>query len=138
MLVVDASVALAASFASGGFDDLGTEPLVAPALMWSEARSALHERLWRGQIVPEDAEATRVRLEECPVARQGHDELAREAWRIATELGWAKTYDAEYVALARLLDCRLVTLDGRLRRGAGRLANVVGPMELQVDRPPRP
>jgi predicted nucleic acid-binding protein len=56
--------------------------------------------------------------------------LAEEAWRIADELGWAKTYDAEYVALASLLDCRLVTVDGRLRRGADRLGFVVGPTEL--------
>jgi predicted nucleic acid-binding protein len=56
--------------------------------------------------------------------------LAGEAWRIADSLGWAKTYDAEYCALASLLDCRLVTVDGRLRRGADRLGFVVGPAEL--------
>ena len=48
----------------------------------------------------------------------------------ADEMGWARTYDAEYVALARLLDCRLVTLDSRLRRGADRLGLVVSPTEL--------
>ena len=52
------------------------------------------------------------------------------AWKIADRLGWAKTYDAEYVALADLLSCRLVTLDARLRRGAQRLGFVVGPDEL--------
>ena len=46
------------------------------------------------------------------------------------QLGWAKTYDAEYVALASLLGCRLVTVDGRLRRGADRLGFVLGPTEL--------
>jgi predicted nucleic acid-binding protein len=49
---------------------------------------------------------------------------------VAEELGWAKTYDAEYVALARLLQCRLVTLDARLRRGADRLGFVIAPSEL--------
>jgi predicted nucleic acid-binding protein len=44
--------------------------------------------------------------------------------------GWAKTYDAEYVALAKLLDCRLLTVDGRLRRGADRLGFVITPAEL--------
>jgi hypothetical protein len=32
--------------------------------------------------------------------------------------------DAQYVALASILGCRLVTLDGRLRRGAARLGFV--------------
>lgn len=49
---------------------------------------------------------------------------------MADVLGWAKTYDAEYVALAALLKCRLVTLDARLRRGANWLGLVVGPAEL--------
>jgi predicted nucleic acid-binding protein len=35
-----------------------------------------------------------------------------------------------YVALARILGCRLVTLDARLRRGTTRLGFVIGPTEL--------
>jgi predicted nucleic acid-binding protein len=43
------------------------------------------------------------------------------AWSIADDLGWAKTYDAEYLALASLLRSGLVTLDRRLRSAAERL-----------------
>jgi predicted nucleic acid-binding protein len=50
---------------------------------------------------------------------------------VADELGWAKVYDAHYVALARLLDCRLVTLDEKLRRGTDRLGFVITPEELK-------
>ena len=57
-------------------------------------------------------------------------DLTSTAWQIADEFGWAKTYDAEYVALAKILDCRLVTLDARLRRGTDRLGFVVTPAEL--------
>ncbi len=67
---------------------------------------------------------------EIKVTERRHDRLSLEAWRIAGEFGWAKTYDAEYLALAHLLDCRLVTLDARLRRGADRLGFVVTPLEL--------
>lgn len=130
MLVVDASVAVAASYSAAGFEEFGDERLVAPPLLWSEARSALHELLWRREITPEDAESARSRLERCPVERSDDVRLGDEAWRIADELGWAKTYDGEYVALAGLLGCRLVTLDARLQRAAQRLGFVVGPGEL--------
>jgi predicted nucleic acid-binding protein len=48
----------------------------------------------------------------------------------ADELGWAKTYDATYLALAHILGCRLLTVDGRLYRGAKRLGFVITPDEL--------
>jgi predicted nucleic acid-binding protein len=129
VLVVDATVALAAAGADDGLDYFGDE-LVAPPLMWSESRSVLHEMARRGEIDPEDAMATRMRLERGRIRRRAPARLGAKAWDLANELGWAKTYDAEYVALAGLLKCRLVTLDARLRRGAARLGYVVGPDEL--------
>lgn len=130
-LVVDATVALGASVRSDGFEDLRDPDLVAPPLMWSEARSALHERRWRGDVALEDAEAMRTRLERCPVVARNPRRLGPRAWELADLLGLAKTYDAEYLALASLLGCRVVTIDGRLRRGADRLGLVVLPSELQ-------
>jgi predicted nucleic acid-binding protein len=130
MLVIDASVAVAACYGADGFEEFGAEQLVAPPLMWSEARSALHELLWRSEISQDDALASRSRLERSPVEQRRPRALGENAWRIADELGWAKTYDAEYVALAQLLGCRLVTLDARLLRSAERLGVVISPMDL--------
>jgi predicted nucleic acid-binding protein len=48
--------------------------------------------------------------------------LRRVAWKLATELGWASTYDAEYLALTRLQGDALITLDDEL---AGRAKGVV-------------
>jgi predicted nucleic acid-binding protein len=129
VLVVDATVALAAAATDDGFDYFDDE-LFAPPLMWSESRSVLHEMLWRGEVEAADAVLTRVRLERSRVRPRAPAKLGTEAWDLANELGWAKTYDAEYVALAGLLKCRLVTLDARLRRGAARLGYVVGPHEV--------
>jgi predicted nucleic acid-binding protein len=129
-LVVDATVTIASVGSADGFQTLGDEDLVAPALMWSEARSTLHLGLLNGKVSTEHAEAQLEHLESCPVRRIDDPELGRTAWKIAEQFGWGRTYDAEYVALAQILGCRLVTLDGALRRGADRLGFVVSPAEL--------
>jgi predicted nucleic acid-binding protein len=130
VLVIDANVALAAC---GGGDDnfaaLGDD-LASIPLMWSEARASLHLQLVKGEINREDALSIHAGLEACPVKRVDPPELGLEAWKIAEEFGWGRTYDAEYVALARLLNCRLVTLDARLRRGTDRLRFIITPGEL--------
>ncbi len=130
MLVVDASVVIAAAIGNRSAAALRGQHLVGPPLLWSEVRSVLHERAWRGDLATADAARARSRIAEMPVERAEPPELDEQAWVVADELGWAKTYDAEYVALARILGCRLLTVDARLRRGAGRLRFVVGPTEL--------
>jgi predicted nucleic acid-binding protein len=132
VLVVDASL-LVEWCGSSGEDQLGAllaDELRAPPLIWSEARSALHQLAWRGELGVDAVGRARARLKDADVKLELHPGLPDEAWRIADELGWAKTYDAEYIALASLLGCRLVTIDARLRRGADRLGFVVGPTEL--------
>jgi predicted nucleic acid-binding protein len=129
VLVVDASFGVQASLAEDGFRQL-SQDVVAPGLWWSEVTSALHELRWRRQISPQLASEAFGRFRAAPVRERRMSRLREEAWRVADELGWAKTYDAEYVALARLLNCQLLTVDSRLRRGARQVADVVGPTEL--------
>ncbi len=129
-LVLHANVVLAACSAEDAFALFRDDELVAPPLMWSEARSPLDEAVWRGVVPAAEAHESLELLERGPVRMRTDERLGDEAWRIADELGWAKTYDAEYVALARLLRCRLVTLDARLRRGTDRLGFVIAPSEF--------
>jgi predicted nucleic acid-binding protein len=129
MLVVDASVIVAACLGDEGWITLDGEEIVAPPLGISEACSVLHEAHWRQDISEELARGAQDRLVAAPIIVRALPTPIL-AWRVADRLGWAKTYDAEYVALARLLDCRLVTLDERLKRGAGHLVSIVGPSEI--------
>ena len=129
-LVVDASVAMAAAATPVGFARFGGIELAAPPLLWIEVVSSLHAAMWRGELRRDQAEPALRRALAAPIKRVAPVRLQEEAWALADEFGWAKTYDANYVALARHLGCRLVTLDARLRRGAARLGFVVGPTEL--------
>jgi predicted nucleic acid-binding protein len=98
--------------------------------MWSEASSVLHELRWRREISGELATIARDRLTAADVSPRRPKGLIEEAWRIADQLGWAKTYDAEYLALARLLKCRLLTTDAKLKAAGSGLAHIVGPADL--------
>ena len=136
MLVLDTSVAQEIAAAPERRAMLRDRHLVAPPLLWSEARSSLHERVHRSELGRDLALAMLVELESGWLHPTTHPKLTAESWRVADELGWTKTYDAEFVALARLLGCRLVTTDGRLRRGAERVVTVVSPGELERNAPP--
>jgi len=130
VLVIDASVAVAACHSPIGLARLGSHKLVAPHLLMTEAGSVLHEMVWRREITPARGRGMLARLVASPVELVAPDGLLEAAWEVADEFGWAKTYDAHYVALARLLGCRLVTLDERLLRGIGRLGIAVRPREV--------
>lgn len=130
MLVVDAAVIITACLAEAGLQPLSDEELVAPHLMWSEASSVLHELKWRAEISSELARIAIDRLATAAVSPRRPKGLTVEAWTIADRLGWAKTYDAEYLALARMLKCRLLTTDAKLRDAGSTLVDVIGPADL--------
>jgi predicted nucleic acid-binding protein len=129
-LVIDASAALYLLASARGLDPFMSFELASPALLWSEVTSVLNEMRWRGELSPPLAQAAFDRLLASSIERHAGDGLYQEAREVARTLGWAKTYDAEYVALARTLDVDLMSRDERLRRGAGRLVTVITPDEL--------
>jgi predicted nucleic acid-binding protein len=130
VLVVDASAVVDLCLSETGFDVLAGQELIAPPLVRPESLSVLHAMHWRGAISATVANAALKRLASAPVTIREPSGLALSAWQIAEDFGWKKTYDAEYVALAGLLGCRLLTLDGRLRQGTRRLGFVVSPNEI--------
>jgi predicted nucleic acid-binding protein len=130
VLVIDASVTIAACHTPLGFARFRGHKMVAPQLMILEASSVLHEMSWREEISKRRAKQLLTRLLKADIEIRTPSGLTEAAWNVADELGWAKTYDAQYVALARMLDCKLVSIDERLLRGIARLGLAVRPREL--------
>ena len=129
-LVVDASVCLDICLSEAGWELLGGHQLIAPPLLKSELSSALRSLDWRRTVSRELIEGARRRVEEAPVELTTPDDHFERAWAVAASLGWAKTYDAEYVALAQAWDLPLLTLDERLRRGAAAIVTSIRPADL--------
>jgi len=130
MMVVDATVTFDAVQTPVGFGIFGTEELVAPPLMWSETRSALHEAVWRRRMSRELGRISLEELERVRVRVRTHRRMGPRAVEIADSFGWAKTYDAEYLALAEILECRLLTTDDRMYRRTAHLGYVVRPQDV--------
>jgi predicted nucleic acid-binding protein len=128
-LIVDASAATMLCLAEGGFG-LVEADLVAPVLLRSETLSALQGMHWRKEISGELAERATERLLDAPIRLVRRTEIYREARRIASGLGWAKTYDAEYIALALVEGAALLTIDARLARRARELVEIRTPSDL--------
>ena len=94
----------------------GDHELLAPTLLRSQTLSALHEAVHRGEVPPDVALDRLSRIGAMPIPLLGDAVLRRRAWKLAEQLGWAATYDAEYVALTLLQADAFVTLDADLAR----------------------
>jgi predicted nucleic acid-binding protein len=90
--------------------------LLAPTLLRSQTLSALHEAVQRGEIPADLARDHLKRIGRMPIRLLGDAVLRRRAWELADQLGWASTYNAEYVALTLLQADAFVTLDAKLAR----------------------
>lgn len=127
MIVADASAVL--ELLLGGdrapaLEDLllAEEPVLAPHLVDLEVVQVL--RRWNRQGAVADGRARQALddLVALPFARQPHDLLVERIWQLRHNL---TAYDAAYLALAELVDARLVTLDRGLGSVAAKTVEVV-------------
>jgi predicted nucleic acid-binding protein len=95
--------------------EVGAEhQLVAPTLLRSQVLALLYQAVRRGELTKKDAEHQLDHVRGLRLRLLGDRVLQRVAWKVADQLGWPDTYDAEYVALTQLQADALVTLDDRL------------------------
>jgi predicted nucleic acid-binding protein len=114
--VVDSGVVI--HLAREGIEVPAEHELLAPTLLRSQTLSALHEAVHRGELEPDVALEQLAHISAMRIRLLGDAVLRRVAWRFADQLGWAETYDAEYLALTKLQADAFVTLDKKLARRA--------------------
>lgn len=95
--------------------------LVAPTLVRSQALSALYEAARRGEISAKEGIERVTRVNSMKVRFLGDKVLQRQAWKVADQLGWETTFDAEFVALTQLQADAFVTSDSDLARAVSSL-----------------
>lgn len=100
--------------------------LVAPPLFRAEVTSVIREWVYRGELLREEGQAALESSFAWPITVWEPDSaLQRRAFTIATDHHQPKAYDAQYLALAALLDCELWTGDQALVRAlADKLSGV--------------
>jgi indolepyruvate ferredoxin oxidoreductase alpha subunit len=117
--VVDCETLL--RIAAGEIEVAAEHNLVAPTLVRSQALSALYEASRRSEISAAEGLERVTRINSLKVRFLGDKVLQRTAWRVADQLGWETTYDAEFVALTQLQADIFVTFDGDLARAVSGL-----------------
>lgn len=131
LVVVDASFALKLVLPEEHSDHVrrmweswikeGTD-VSAPYLLIYEVASVLRNKVFRGELSPEEGEAALLAIDAQGIRLLHIEGLEQVAWELATEFNRPAAYDTTYLALARILDCEFWTADARLKNAVqGRL-----------------
>ena len=106
----------------GGEIEVAAEhQFVAPTLVRSQALSALYEAARRGEISTVEGLERVTRINSLKVRFLGDKVLQQTAWKVADQLGWESTHDAEFVALTQLQADVFVTSNRDLARSVSDL-----------------
>ncbi len=92
----------------------GTD-VAAPYLLIYEVTSVLRNKVFRGELSPEEGEAALLAIEAQGIHLLHVDGLEQIAWNLATDFNRPAAYDTTYLALAQVLNCEFWTADARLK-----------------------
>jgi indolepyruvate ferredoxin oxidoreductase alpha subunit len=119
--------------ASGEIEVAPGHQLVAPTVVRSQALAMLYEAARRGGIPADEGLERLTRINSLKVRFLGDKVLLRTAWRVADQLGWETTYEAEFVALTQLQADAFVMSNPDLARA---VADLVETAEIEALRRP--
>jgi len=88
--------------------------ILAPTLLRSQMLVLLYRAVRQGEMTKKDADRQLNYVRALRIRLLGDRVLQNVAWKIADQLGWPDTLDAEYVALTQLQADAFITLDAEL------------------------
>jgi predicted nucleic acid-binding protein len=110
--VVDCETLL--RIAAGEVEVAPGHQLLAPTLVRSQALASMYRAARRGDVSPAEGREHVRRINSLKVRFLGDKVLQSQAWKVAEQLGWETTDDAEFVALTQLQADAFVTSDREL------------------------
>lgn len=128
IFVIDAPVAI--DLAANEAAIPSEHSLTAPTLLRSQVLALVYGSVRRGEI---DERAGRKLLDEIRRLRirlLGDRSIQDHAWKIAAQLDWPDTYQAEYIALTQLQADALATADTKLSTAACTFVTTVPPVDI--------
>lgn len=90
--------------------------LLAPTLLRSQLLNTLYDAVRNCDMTKQAAERQLDYVRSLRMRLLGDRVLQSVAWKIADQLGWPDTFDAEYIALTQLQADAFITLDADLAR----------------------
>jgi predicted nucleic acid-binding protein len=108
--------------------------LLAPTLLRSQLLSLLYRAVHQGEMTKNDADRYLGYVRGLRIRLLGDRVLQNVAWKVADQLEWPDTYEAEYIALTQLQADVFITLDKDLALAVRDLV-VLAPFEVLC--PPR-
>jgi predicted nucleic acid-binding protein len=98
--------------------------LLAPTLLRSQLLSLLYRAVRQGELTKQEADRQLTYTRRLQIRLLGDRVLQSVAWKVAEQLGWPDTLEAEYVALTQLQADALITLDEELAAAVQGLVTV--------------
>lgn len=125
MVVIDASALIEYLLDGAAFPRIEslvrTEELHAPELLDVEVLHGLRSAVIGKRLDDARAGEALEDFAQLPIERHAHQPLLARMWELRDNIA---AYDATYVALAELLDLRLITRDRALSRSSGHAARI--------------